>query len=82
MLENDCQTDTVQVYDGHDKSNDKLLLKSCGTQTIDPNATNITSRPGFTMPLTSTGNEMLIVMEADHGVQAKGFAAKYATVKN
>lgn len=79
-LEDDCATDTVQVYDGPEKRADKLLLKSCGSQIIGPDATNQTKRPGFTEPLKSTGNEMLVIMEADHGIEAKGFAAEYTTV--
>lgn len=70
----------VQVYDGPEKRPDKLLLKSCGSQTIWPDSTNQTKRPGFTEPLKSTGNEMLVIMEADHGIEAKGFAAEYSTV--
>lgn len=80
-LEDDCSSDSVQVYDGSEKRADKLLLKSCGSQNIGTDSGNSTSRPGFTRPLKSTGNEMLIVMEADHGIQAKGFAASYSTVQ-
>lgn len=79
-LEDDCTADSVQVYDGSEKNPDKLLLRSCGSQITTPDATNQTNRPGFTTPLRSRDNQMLIVMEADHGVQAKGFAAQYETV--
>lgn len=79
-LEDDCSADSVQVYDGPEKRADKLLLKSCGSQIIGSDATNQTKRPGFTEPLKSSSNEMLVIMEADHGVEAKGFAAEYTTV--
>lgn len=80
-LENDCSSDSVQIYDGAEKRDDKLLLKSCGIHvTSSSNSTNKTSEPGFTEPLKSTGNVMLIIMEADHGLEAKGFAAQYSTV--
>lgn len=71
-----CTADSVQIYDGAERREDKLLLKSCGTQTTA--TSNFTD--GFTQPLKSSGNEMLIVMEADHGLEAKGFAAQYSTV--
>lgn len=76
-LENDCSSDSVQIYDGSEKRDDQLLLKSCGSHAI---STNQTGQPGFTEPIKSTGNAMLIVMEADHGVEAKGFSAQYTTV--
>lgn len=79
-LEDDCSADSVQVYDGSEKRADKLLLKSCGSQIIGSDSNNQTKRPGFTEPLKSTGNEMLVIMDADHGVEAKGFAAEYSTV--
>lgn len=79
-LEDDCSADSVQVYDGPEKRDDKLLLRSCGSQIIGTNAMNETKRPGFTEPLKSSGNEMLVVMEADHGLEAKGFVAQYTTV--
>lgn len=79
-LEDDCSADSVQVYDGPEKRADKLLLKSCGSQTIGTTDANQRKRPGFTEPLKSMGNEMLVVMEADHGIEAKGFAAEYTTV--
>lgn len=82
-LEDDCTSDSVQIYDGSKKRSDKLLLQSCGSQIISQDANNrTTERPGFTIPLISTGNEMLIVMEADHGIQAKGFSAQFTTVTN
>lgn len=79
-MENDCVTDTVQVYDGSEISEEKLLLKKCGIQATAPSSTNDTASPGFTEPLKSTGNVLLIVMEADHAIQAKGFSAEYSTV--
>lgn len=80
-LEDDCTADSVQIYDGPEKRSDRLLLRTCGSQTIGPGTLNQT-RPGFSAPLKSRGNEMLIVMEADHGLQAKGFAAQYSTVSS
>lgn len=79
-LENDCAGDSVQIYDGSEKSDDKLLLKSCGTHATAPSSTNETAQPGFTEPLKSTSNVLLVIMEADYAVQAKGFAAQYSTV--
>lgn len=80
-LENDCSSDSVQIYDGVEKADDKLLLKSCGIHaTALSNVLNETGPPGFTEPLKSTGNAMLIIMEADHGLEAKGFSAQYSTV--
>lgn len=78
-LEDDCSSDSVQIYDGSERRDDKLLLKACGTHATS-NATNQTAQPGFTESLKSTGNEMLVVMEADHGIEDKGFSAQYSTV--
>lgn len=79
-LEDDCSADSVQVYDGPEKRSEKLLLRTCGSQSIFSDSSNQTARPGFNRPLKSQSNEMLVVMEADHGLQAKGFAAEYSTV--
>lgn len=79
-LENDCSADSVQIYDGSEINEDKLLLKSCGIHATAPSSTNDTAQLGFTKPLKSTGNVMLIIMEADYAVQAKGFSAQYSTV--
>lgn len=55
------------MYDGHEKRADKLLLdRTCGTRM--PNET-----------LRSESNEMLVIMEADIHIEAKGFAAEYET---
>lgn len=80
-LENDCSADSVQIYDGSERRDDKLLLKSCGIHaTSTTNSTNQTGQLGFTKPLKSSGNAMLIIMEADNGIEAKGFSAQYSTV--
>lgn len=79
-LESDCSADSVQIYDGSEMNEDKLLLKSCGIHATAPSSRNETAQPGFTAPLKSTGNVMLIIMEADYAVQGKGFSAKYSTV--
>lgn len=79
-LEDDCSADSVQIYDGPEKREDKVLLKTCGSHTISQDSRNQTDSAGFTSQLKSSGNEMLIIMEADHGLQAKGFSAQYETV--
>lgn len=82
-LEPDCATDTVQIYDGSEISEDKLLFKRCGTHaTAASSSTNGTGEPGLTEPLKSTGNVMLIIMESDYALQAKGFSAQYSTVSS
>ncbi|XP_055295203.1 cubilin homolog [Sitodiplosis mosellana] len=78
-LEDRCTDDHVSIYDGSEMNEDKLLLKTCGSQTFGPDSGNQTARPGFTKPLKSSANEMLIVMETDSSVTAKGFAAKFET---
>lgn len=81
-LEPDCSTDTVRIYDGSEISEEKLLFKECGTHATAPSrSTNETAHPGLTEPLKSTGNAMLVVMESDYALQAKGFAAQYSTVR-
>lgn len=71
----------MQIYDGSEISEDKLLFKECGTHaTASSSSTNETAHPGLTEPLKSTGNVMLIVMESDYALQAKGFSAQYSTV--
>lgn len=79
-LEPDCATDTVQIYDGSEISGNKLLFKKCGTHATAPSSANGTGEPGLTESLKSTGNVMLIVMESDYALQARGFAAQYSTV--
>lgn len=59
----------------------KRLLNACGSQTTATISQNQTVRPGFNTPLRTESNEMLIIMEADHGMQAKGFSAEYSTVR-
>lgn len=77
---NNCEADYVLVYDGPERKDDRLLLRTCGSQTFGPDAANQTSRPGFTKPLKSSSNEMLVVMETDDSIAAKGFAAQFETV--
>lgn len=79
-LENDCLADSVQIYDGSERRDDKLLLKSCGIHATAPSGSTNQTQPGFTEPLKSSGNVMLIIMEADIGLEAKGFSAQYSTV--
>lgn len=79
-LEDDCSSDSVQIYDGSIKTADKRLLKSCGSRSTGLISPNQTAVRGFNIPLRTESNEMLIIMEADHGVQAKGFSAEYKTV--
>lgn len=74
-----CSHDSVAIYDGPEPKDDKLLLKTCGSQTMGPDS-NGTARPGFTKPLRSRTNEMLIVMQTDETVEAKGFSAQYEMV--
>lgn len=71
--------DYVRIYDGPEQNEDKLLLRTCGSQTIDGDSGNQT-RFAFSKPLKSQGNEMLVVMDTDSDVQAKGFSARYKTV--
>lgn len=80
LEDQNCEADYVLIYDGAERKDDKLLLKTCGSQTFGPDATNQTNRPGFTKPLKSQSNEMLVVMESDDNIQAKGFAAQFETV--
>lgn len=61
-------------------NDERLMMKECGSQTIGSEAVNGTARLGFTKPIKSTGNEMLIVMETDGSIGAKGFAAEFETV--
>lgn len=79
LEDQNCTADFVSIYDGPEKRDDKLLLRTCGAQTIGNDSTNQT-RPGFTKPLRSKSNEMLVVMETDSDIQAKGFDAEYSTV--
>lgn len=79
LEDRNCTADFVSIYDGPEKKDDKLLLKTCGSQAIGTDSSNQT-RLGFTKPLKSNSNEMLIVMETDHDTEAKGFDAEYETV--
>lgn len=79
LEDQNCTADFVSIYDGSERRNDKLLLKTCGSQTIGPDTTNQT-RLAFTKPLRSSGNEMLVIMETDDTIEAKGFDAGFATV--
>lgn len=59
------------------------MFKRCGTHaTAASSSTNGTGEPGLTEPLKSTGNVMLIIMESDYALQAKGFSAQYSTVSS
>lgn len=60
-----CIDDYVQVYDGHEKRADKMLLgRTCGTRM--PNEM-----------LRSDSNELLVVMQSDFHIEAKGFMAEF-----
>ncbi|XP_031624566.1 cubilin homolog [Contarinia nasturtii] len=79
LEDHECMADFVSIYDGKEMKNDKLLLRTCGSQPFVPDAVNQTARPGFTKPIRSTGNEMLVVMETDSSIEAKGFKASFET---
>lgn len=79
LEDQNCSADFVSIYDGPVKRADKLLLKTCGSQTIGLDSTNKT-RPAFSKPLRSSGNEMLVIMETDDNIEAKGFDAGFSTV--
>lgn len=68
-----CSTDSVKIYDGAEIIESRLLMNVCGSQ--------IRNTTGFSSPLKSQSNEMLIVMETNDNVQAKGFSAQYEMVK-
>lgn len=80
LEDQNCMADYVSIYDGTEMKEDKLLLKTCGSQTFGPDVVNQTARPGFTKPIRSSGNEMLVVMQTDDSIEAKGFAAQFETV--
>lgn len=80
LEDQNCGADYVSIYDGSEMKEEKLLLKTCGSQSFGPDAVNQTARPGFTKPIKSSGNEMLVVMETDDSIEAKGFAAQFETV--
>lgn len=80
MEDQNCMADYVSIYDGSEMKDEKLLLRTCGSQEFGPDTVNQTARPGFTKPVRSTSNEMLIVMETDDSIEAKGFAAQFETV--
>lgn len=62
-----CIDDFVQVFDGTEKRADRMLLnRTCGTQM--PNNT-----------LRSESNEMLVIMQSDVHIEAKGFVAEFET---
>lgn len=80
LEDQNCMADYVSIYDGSEMKEEKLLLKTCGSQTFGPDSVNQTVRLGFNKPVRSTGNEMLVVMETDDTIEAKGFAAQFETV--
>lgn len=80
LEDQDCMADFVSIYDGKKMDTDKLLLRTCGSQPFALDSVNQTERLGFTKPVKSTGNEMLIVMETDETIEAKGFKAEFETV--
>lgn len=67
-----CTRDSVKVYDGSVANEYKLLLNVCGNKL--PNGT------GFSTPLKSTNNEMLVVMASNDNFESKGFSADFETV--
>lgn len=80
LEDQNCTADFVSIYDGSERRDDKLLLKTCGSQTIGLDTNNNQTRLAFTKPLRSSGNEMLVIMETDDNIEAKGFGADFSTV--
>ncbi|XP_055632024.1 cubilin homolog [Toxorhynchites rutilus septentrionalis] len=60
-----CSKDYVQVFDGSEQGNSKLLNTYCDSE-------NITSS-------VSSGNQLLVVFHSDQSLEAKGFRANYST---
>lgn len=61
-----CTDDYIMIYDGPEQLGHKILAdRMCG------NVVNGT--------YNSTNSEMLVVFHSDHGVEAKGFEAKFVT---
>lgn len=62
-----CNDDFVQVYDGHEKRADRLLLdRTCGTDMLNNT-------------LRSDCNELMVIFQSGSHLGAKGFAAEFKT---
>ncbi|KAG4066297.1 hypothetical protein HA402_000521 [Bradysia odoriphaga] len=65
-IEDGCIHDSVKIYNGYEKTDDRLMATLCGNE----------------IPKTiynSTDNKMLVVMQTDSSIEYKGFRANFRT---
>ena len=62
---NNCEYDSLEVYNGATKEPRNRVAKLCGSQIPDP--------------IMSTGNEMILRFHSDFSVAFKGFKLQFAS---